>query len=63
MNQYLLIKQGNIHNAVEKEAFTADILIENGNDLETIIYEREKQIYDSTLTEMIKLGNLTIKYL
>ena len=30
MNQYLLIKQGNIHNAVEKEAFTADILIENG---------------------------------
>ena len=30
MNQYLLIKQGNIHNAVEKEVFTADILIENG---------------------------------
>lgn len=30
MNQYLLIKQGNIHNAVEKEPYTADILIENG---------------------------------
>ena len=26
MNQYLLIKQGNIHNAVEKEAFTANVI-------------------------------------
>ena len=30
MEKYLLIKQGNIHNAVEKEPFTADILVENG---------------------------------
>lgn len=30
MNRALLIKQGTIHNAVEKEAFTADILVENG---------------------------------
>lgn len=30
MSAKLLLKQGIIHNAVEKEAFTADILIENG---------------------------------
>lgn len=30
MAKYLLIKQGNIHNAVDKEAFTADILVEDG---------------------------------
>ena len=30
MLEKLLIKQGNIHNAVQKETFVADILIENG---------------------------------
>lgn len=30
MGNYLLIKQGNIHNAVDKEAFTGDILVEDG---------------------------------
>ncbi len=30
MKEKLLIKQAKIHNAVEKEAFTADILVENG---------------------------------
>ena len=30
MSQFLLIKQGTIHNAVEKEPYTGDILIENG---------------------------------
>lgn len=30
MGKYLLIKQGNIHNAVDKEAFTGDILVEDG---------------------------------
>ncbi len=30
MSRYLLIKQGNIHNAVQEEAFAADILVENG---------------------------------
>lgn len=27
MSQYLLLKQGTIHNAVDEEAFVADILI------------------------------------
>ena len=30
MSQYLLLKQGTIHNAVDEEAFVADILIEDG---------------------------------
>ena len=30
MSNYLLIKQGTIHNAIEKEPFVADILVENG---------------------------------
>lgn len=30
MGKYLLIKQGNIHNAVDKEVFTGDILVEDG---------------------------------
>lgn len=30
MAKYLLIKQGNIHNAVDREPFTADILVEDG---------------------------------
>lgn len=30
MSDYLLIKQGNIHNAVDKDTFTGDILIEDG---------------------------------
>ena len=30
MSEKMLIKQGNIHNAIEKEAFVADILIEKG---------------------------------
>lgn len=30
MGNYLLIKQGNIHNAVDKESFTGDILVEDG---------------------------------
>lgn len=30
MSNYLLIKQGNIHNAVEEEVFVADILAEDG---------------------------------
>ena len=30
MEHYLLIKQGTIHDAVEKEPYIADILIENG---------------------------------
>ena len=30
MSQYLLLKQGMIHNAIEETPFVADILIENG---------------------------------
>ena len=30
MSNYLLIKQGTIHNAIEEEPFVADILVENG---------------------------------
>ena len=30
MSQYLLLKQGTIHNAVDEEAFVADILFEDG---------------------------------
>ena len=30
MSGFLLIKQGTIHNAVEKEPFTSDILVEDG---------------------------------
>ena len=30
MNEYLLLKQGTIHNAVAEEPFVADILAENG---------------------------------
>lgn len=30
MSNYLLLKQGTIHNAIEEEPFVADILIENG---------------------------------
>ena len=30
MSKYLLLKQGTIHNAVEREPFVADILIEDG---------------------------------
>ena len=29
MSNYLLIKQGTIHNAIEEEPFVADILVEN----------------------------------
>ena len=39
MSQYLLLKQGTIHNAVDEEAFVADILIEDGkiNSINTFI--------------------------
>ena len=30
MSNYILIKQGTIHNAIEEEPFVADILVENG---------------------------------
>ena len=30
MSNYLLIKEGTIHNAIEEEPFVADILVENG---------------------------------
>ena len=32
MSNYLLIKQGTIHNAIEEEPFVADILVENKKD-------------------------------
>ena len=30
MSQYLLLKQGTIHNAIDEEPFVADILAEDG---------------------------------
>lgn len=42
MSRYLLIKQGNIHNAVQEEAFAADILVENGKIKKSLRFWREK---------------------
>ena len=48
MSQYLLLKQGTIHNAVDEEAFVADILIEDGK-IKKIAPVREGKVINLSL--------------
>ena len=56
MEHYLLIKQGTIHDAVEKEPYIADILIENGK------IKKIAPILEGAMINDAKIIDATIKY-
>ena len=66
MSQYLLLKQGTIHNAVDEEAFVADILIEDGKIkkiapvLEGKVINEAAAIWGSTVMRSVLRGRTSM---
>ena len=58
MSQYLLLKQGTIHNAVDEEAFVADILIEDGKIISNVSANRMTFLQNGVDRNYIQIGTV-----